>query len=192
MPTLTCIDDPAALLRPECLSVVSKDVEGKLTLPKPKLVKCSKPACETLITVQSLRVQIKTHKPCDPKESEFLDGSFFVQNLTTAYAQSGLGRGVHAGDFVWTAGNNKITGRMSGLTNEGSHRAPAFKDCQRCDEKGVMEGRLCGKAIDTGDPRLKGCQIIGVYRFKFTPTEKGATGGVMGVIEAVIMCPCRQ
>lgn len=101
-------------------------------------------------------------------------------------------RGFHAADFVWFgAGGLKLEGRMSGVTNEGSHRLP-IKACQRCDDRGIMEGRLCGQVTTAPDPTLKGCQVIAAYRIKFDPSVRGGSGRAVGTIEGVIISPCRS
>ena len=56
---------------------------------------------------------------------------------------------------------------MSGVTNAGTHRLPAFKDCQKCDDRGVMEGRICGQIVSPNNPALNGCQVMAAYRIRF-------------------------
>ena len=81
------------------------------------------------------------------------------------------------------------TGTLSGVTNAGVHREPAGKDCQCCDEHGVMEGRLCGRIV-RGPRELRGCNVIGVYLLRFDAGAGGGEGGVQGTFEGVIVCPC--
>ena len=81
------------------------------------------------------------------------------------------------------------TGTLSGVTNAGVHREPAGKDCQRCDEHGVMEGRLCGRIV-RGPRELRGCNVIEVYLLRFDAGAGGGEGGVQGTFEGVIVCPC--
>ena len=69
---------------------------------------------------------------------------------------------------------------------------PAFTDCQKCDDKGVMEGRLCGQIASTSTPALNGCQVIAAYRIKFDPGATGGQGGVRGTLEGVIICACKE
>jgi hypothetical protein len=111
-----------------------------------------------------------------------------VKKLATAYETDGLGRGFHAGDFVWIGQHVKIEGRMSGTTNAGILRPPVFDgNCEACSARGIMIGRLCGEVVGAAGP-LDGAQVIAVYRFKVgRPTRKGAIGSVVGTIEGVIV-----
>jgi len=185
-----CFDDPAGILEKAfCVSAVSKDLKGVLKLGSSKEQKCQTPSCKTLRTAHELKVELKKTK-CDSPAALPLNGSLTTK-LITAFDTDGNHRGVHAGDFTWAgAGGLKITGRMSGITNEGSHRLP-IKDCQKCSDIGIMEGRLCGQVINGGEtPKLKGCQVIAAYRIKFDPSEKGGDGEVLGTLEGVLVCSC--
>src|SRR5262249_16994369 len=73
-----------------------------------------------------------------------------------------------------------------------THREPAFRACQRCDERGVMEGRLCGEVVSAENRALRGCQVLGAYRIRFDPGASGGEGEVAGTFEGVIICPCRE
>jgi hypothetical protein len=111
----------------------------------------------------------------------------------SVFDQDGLHRGFHAGDFVWQGVPGlQVVGRISGVTNVGTHRAPAFKDCQKCDDKGVMEGRLCGQIASTSNVALNGCQVIAAYRINFDPGAAGGQGAVRGTLEGMIICSCVQ
>lgn len=192
MPTqFQCFDDPAAILEKAfCVSALSKDVKGELKLSSSKEQKCQDPRCRTLRTVHGLKVEVGP-TACDSPTSRPLNGVLTVK-LITAFDTDGNHRGFHSGDFSWTgAGGLKVTGRMSGVTNEGSHRVP-IKACQKCNDIGIMEGRLCGQVVEAGDSKLKGCQVIAAYRIKFDPSDTGGSGGVVGTIEGVIVCFCRS
>jgi hypothetical protein len=140
--------------------------------------KCTTPECETLKTVHELKVELQSNPPCDSKLARSFDGTLFVGRLVTAFEIDGEHRGFHAGDFEWTGtAGLKVAGRMSGVTNVGTHREPPFKPCQKCDERGVMEGRLCGQVTTSQDPALKRCQVIAAYRIRFDPSRKGGNGG---------------
>jgi len=189
-----CLDDPATILQKEfCLSPLSKDlVSGTLQLTDSKAHQCQKPVCKTLKTVHHLTVKVTAHAPCDSHAGALLDGLLEVARLVTVFDQDGGHRGFHAGDFVWKgAGSTQVTGRMSGITNAGTHRAPAFSDCQKCDDKGVMEGRLCGQITSTSTPAINGCQVVAAYRIKFDPGSTGGQGAFRGTLEGVIICPCQ-
>ena len=99
---------------------------------------------------------------------------------------------MHAGDFVWTGvAGVTVNGRLSGMTNEGTHRQPAFNGCQRCDQRGVMEGLLCGQIAAPANDDLNGAQIAASYRITFDPTANGRAGATQGTLEGMIITPCR-
>jgi len=192
MPTqFQCFDDPAAILEKAfCISAVSKDLKGELALSSGKEQKCHEPACKTLRTVHALKVKV-TDTVCDSPAAKPMNGSLTTK-LITAFDTDGNHRGVHSGDFAWTGvGGLKITGRMSGVTNVGSQRSP-IQDCQKCFDRGIIEGRLCGQVVEAGDTKLKGCQVIAAYRIRFDPSLVGGNGGVVGTIEGVTVCFCNS
>lgn len=190
MATFQCLEDPAAILEKAfCVTHVSKNLEGKLVLTSMKDQKCKEPKCQTRRVAHALKV-IVTRTRCDSDPGKFLDGDLTVK-LSTAFDTDGMHRGFHSGDFSWTGvGGLLITGRMSGITNTGTHRRP-IKDCQKCNDVGILEGRLCGEIIKGGDSKLKGCQVMAAYRIKFDPSEKGGSGAVVGTIDGVIVCFCK-
>jgi hypothetical protein len=189
-----CLDDPGTILQKEwCISALSKDLSGELRLTDSKSHSCHTPSCRTLKTVHGLKVNAVAHQPCDSPSGRLLDGTIVVERLVTVFDQDGTHRGFHAGDFVWHgAAGVQAAGRISGVTNVGTHRAPAFSECQKCDERGVMEGRLCGQITSTSHAALNGCQIIADYRVRFDPSTTGGQGGVRGTLEGVIVCSCQQ
>jgi hypothetical protein len=193
MPT-QCLDDPATILQKEwCLSALSKDLTGDLKLGDSKAHQCHTPPCKTLKTVHVLKLKVVGHAPCDSAPAKALDGALTVDRLVTVFDQDGQHRGFHAGDFTWSgAGGLQVTGRMSGVTNAGTHRLPAFKDCQKCDDRGVMEGRICGQIVSPNNPPLNGCQVMAAYRIRFDTSATGGTGAVSGTLEGVIICSCQQ
>jgi hypothetical protein len=187
-----CLDDPITIQQKGwCLTAVSKDTRGELTLADSKSHQCPNPSCKTLKTIHRLKVQVAAHPPCDSHAGALLDGTLVVEKLVTVFDQDGMHRGLHAGDFVWTgAAGVQVSGRLSGVTNVGTHRLAAFTDCQRCDQKGVMEGRLCGRIQSPNHPELNGCQVTAAYRITFDPSVTGGQGAVRGTMEGVILCPC--
>ena len=188
-----CIDDPATILQKEwCLSAVSKDLTGTLNLSDSKSHQCQTPSCKTLKTVHQVKLKAVGHPPCDSQPSHALDGDIAIDRLVTVFDQDGMHRGFHAGDFVWKGAGLQVTGRISGVTNEGSHRPPACNACQKCDDKGVMEGRLCGQIVSTANPALNGCQVVAAYRIKFDPGTTGGQGAIHGTLEGIILCPCQH
>jgi hypothetical protein len=193
MPIAKCLDDPATILKqPMCLHALSKNLKGNLKLSVKEEQKCEKPECVTLKTVHVLKLKVITNEPCDSKLGGLLSGEIVVERLVTAFDQNGGHRGFHAGDFTWTASGIHAAGRLSGMTNVGTHRKPAFEPaCQECATRGVMEGRLCGQILEAKMPEMAGCQIIGSYRLRYDPSSTGGSGTVVGVIEGVLICPCK-
>ena len=185
-----CFDDPEAVFGKEfCLNALSKDLRGGLELGETREQKCEKPRCTTLRTMHKLTVEIEgTH--CDSPLAKALNGKLEAR-LFTAFDTDGEHRGFHAGDFRWEgSGAVVVTGRMSGVTNEGTHRQP-IGECQKCDDVGIFEGRLCGQVVETKYEELKECQIVAAYRIRFDSSTKGGSGTVTGTLEGVIICPCR-
>lgn len=186
-----CLDDPATIFKQKmCVHSVSKNLKATIKLVDKNEQKCEKPGCLTLKTIHALKITVVSNDPCDSKFGKVLTGAIVVERLASAFDQDGTRRGFHAGDFLWKTASFTAAGRLSGVTNAGTHRGPAFKDCQTCDARGFMEGRICGAITDTNKPELKGCQIIGTYRMQFTPTKTGGSGSGPGTIEAVLVCPC--
>lgn len=187
-----CLDEPPVLLKERlCVHNVSKDVRGELDLNVSQFEKCAEPGCVTLKTVHGLKVDVGGHD-CDSKLGKLLDGILVVDRLVTAFEEDGLHRGVHAGDFIWKSQGALIHGRMSGITNAGIHREPPFNPCERCDEKGVLTGRLCGEVVDAFVGELRECKVVAVYKIRFDPSEKGGAGGIYGTLEGMVICPCRE
>src|SRR5215510_12687489 len=126
-----CFDDPPTILKqPLCLSNLSKDMKGVLRPGASRPQRCQTPPCETLKTVHALVLEVAPHRPCDAEINFQFGGKLTVARLVSAFERNGLGRGFHSGDFTWAAGPAlKVAGRMSGVTNVGTHREPAFTDC---------------------------------------------------------------
>src|ERR1043166_2243979 len=159
-----------------CLSALSKNLRGKLEPLHHALERCAKLKCRTLKTIHFLELRVTTNAPCDSAPGRLLDGNFIVRNLTTAFENGdGTRRGIHEGDFLWKGGGAVAVGTISGITNAGTPREPIFKPCQTCNAKGWMEGRFCGTIRQSRRPALRGCQVIGTYRFRFKPNR--ANGG---------------
>jgi hypothetical protein len=190
MATFQCLEDPGGILEKQfCVTHVSKNLKGDLKLTSMKDQKCKEPKCQTRRVAHTLKV-IATRTVCDSDQSKFMDGDLTVR-LSTAFDTDGMHRGFHSGDFTWTGvGGLTISGRMSGITNTGTHRRP-IQDCQKCNDTGILEGRLCGEIVKGGDSKLKGCQVMAAYRIKFDPSEKGGSGAVVGTIDGVIVCFCQ-
>ena len=192
----TCYDDPNEVFDSQrCLDAVSKDVKGTVRISAKHPALCEARKCTTFHSLGLLKLATTNHKPCDSKLSlKLATGTFAVKRLATSYDTDGLERGVHAGDFSWSfAGTHvAIEGRMSGITNAGILRAPAFQvECESCSAPGIMIGRLCGEVVGGAPARYKGAQLVAVYRFEVAkPSKEGATGTVVGTIEGVLVEQC--
>ena len=184
------LDDPCTMLRrPVCLSSVSKDVEGEVGDPENERRGCRDPECVTLTGLQTLRLKVGTHQDCDRVLE--LDGEIEVRDLVQVFDGDGTGRGFHSGSFRWESSVGLIFGQLSGITNAGTHRAPAFQECQRCADP-VMEGQLCGTVCRAREPRFADCMVFGAYRLRIEPSPEGLKRqGVRGTFEGVLVCPCR-
>jgi hypothetical protein len=187
----TCRADTAKSLAEDvlCLDALSKDARGELTPVSAEREECRQLDCVTLETTHTLRLELGRHD-CDSDLSGVLDGTLLVHNLTTVFVNADpQGRGVHAGDFRWSGSGVRIVGTITGMTNVGTHRQPAFEPVQQCDARGFMEGRFCGR-VRAAEPRLNGSQVTGVYRLRFDPTQEGGQGGVRGTVEGVVLRIC--
>jgi hypothetical protein len=174
-----------------CLSALSKNLKGELKPLHHAIERCAKLKCRTLKTIHFLELRVLTNAPCDSPSGKLLDGEFIVRNLTSAFENGdGTRRGIHEGDFIWKGKGALAVGSISGITNAGTHREPIFKPCQTCDAKGWMEGRFCGTIRQASRVQLRGCQVIGTYRFQYDPGKTGGTGAIRGTLEGEIVCAC--
>ena len=187
-----CPDDPCKMLaRAVCLSSVSKDIEGEVGGPEPERRQCADPDCLTLTTVQTLTLRLESHQDCD-RLGGALDGLIEVRDLVHMYDNSGNERGFQSGRFRWESDLGLIFGERSRITNAGTHRAPAFQECQRCQDP-IMEGQLCGTVCRARSPEFAGCQVFESYRLRIEPAADGLPAqGVGGTLEGVLVCPCRS
>ena len=173
-----------------CLSPLSKNLKGELRLEESERERCRPRNCITLETVHELRLEVHSHD-CDSPAGQLLDGRLGLGQLVTKFFDGdGDNRGVHEGFFRWRAQNVLATGLMRGVTNVGTHRQPVFDPCQRCDERGVMEGMLLGRIVKAKDRRLLGCELRAAYRIRFDPSTEGGSGAVQGTLEGAIVCGC--
>lgn len=186
-----CEARPAELARAVlCLDELSKDVKGELLVVDVEDHACRPLDCRTLVVEHVIRAEVSGHD-CDSELGKLFDGRFAVRDLTTVFAHgSGMRRGLHTGTFQWRTQAGIVQGRMSGMTNEGTHREPAFQGCQKCGDVGVMEGRLCGRLVRATDPKLAGAQVTAAYRFAFDPSEKGGEGAMVGTLEGLVVRSC--
>ena len=83
------------------------------------------------------------------------------------------------------------TGQRDGGCDDGGDTDDGG-DCQKCGDRGIMEGKLCGEVVDAGDSRLKGCKVIAAYRIKFDHSVGFISTAAVGTIEGVVVCFCNQ
>jgi hypothetical protein len=182
-------DNPTYDLK-ACLHQLSKNISGKLTLLKFRTEKCSLPKCNTFKTVHKLDISVKTAGTlCDSVNATKLDGKIVVNDLVHGLLKDGNSRGYHRGKFNWldTSGASVAVGHIWGITNGGTHRSPV-KECETCNTKGHMEGRLLGNI--TSPSELKGCGIYASYLFTFESTSAFTSVSIKGTIEGLIECSC--
>lgn len=189
----TCLEDARELFDQEvCLYEVSKNVEGQLNRWYAQREECREPRCETLKTGHLLSLEVTAFE-CDSPPSVALDGQLVVPQLVTAFANADPeARGLHTGAFTWQGNDVLVRGTLSGNTNVGTHREPHFDQCEGCDEKYHMEGRLCGRIVKARGEwrRLRGCQVTAVYHFRYDPVGDTGNAYLIGVIEGLIVCAC--
>jgi hypothetical protein len=193
LPLMThhCEDlDPCAILgRTVCLQPVSKDVEGEFGPPDSERRQCREPECLTLTSLQTLILKLGSASDCDRVPE--LDGALEIRDLAHVFDDNGNERGMHAGDFRWESAAGLVLGTLSGITNAGTHRPPAFGDCQRCHDP-VLEGHLRGTVCRPREPRFAGCSVVGGYRLRIDPASDGIPQQrVTGTFEGLLVCPCR-
>jgi hypothetical protein len=194
---LQCPDDPAEVYeRSVCLHAVSKDAKGDLRLLERKDDECPQDRCRTLKTIHLLYLAVDPSGPeqgCDSEEGAALNGRFYVRDLVHAFSDGDpTRRGFHAGTFRWTGSGAAASGRISGITNAGTHRKDPFEPCQHCHAPGWMEGRFCGTIDRAVDQHLVGCELIGTYRFRLDPQAFEQGGDVVGTLEGLIVCACTR
>lgn len=186
-----CTLEPSSLVAADlCLDELSKNAEGELRLLDAEVHECRKLDCRSLTADHLLELSLSSYR-CDSDLGRLFDGKLISKDLTTVFARgTGLGRGLHTATFTWKSSAGLVQGHLSGMTNEGTHREPAFQGCQECDQQGVMEGRLCGRVVRPAKPELRGAQVTAAYRFAFEASEKAEGGRVVGTLEGLVVRSC--
>lgn len=172
-----------------CLSALSKNMKGELRLFESERERCPSLGCITLQALHEIHLELFSHD-CDSGPGKRLDGRLSARLVHKFLDGSGNNRGVHEGKFRWRAPGILAIGALRGVTNVGTHRQPVFDPCQRCDDRGVMEGMLLGRIVKARSRRLLGCELRAAYRIRFDPSEAGGSGGVRGTLEGAIVCGC--
>src|SRR5215210_1479929 len=157
--------DPVEHFRePVCMIRVSKDWKGEFRVADRAEQKCQDPHCTTVKGLIKLESKVQRHRPCDAVGAGSLDGDI-AGLLAFSYIDDGQRRGYHVGKVEWAGGGSKLIGKMTGVTNAGTHRAPLMQ-CERCEEPGHMEGSLEAVVIEG---QHKGCRLVATYAFEFDP-----------------------
>lgn len=203
---VACPDDPQLMLEQRlCVSALSKDLQGEIDDRQAERRECDDPRCVTVTTRQGLRLDVTASQPpsggCD-RDPAKLAGALEVRDLVHVFDFDGenIQRGLHSGDFRWQSPtpppappSTLVLGRLSGVTNAGTHREPALRRCQRCEARGFLQGRLCGTIVRAEDPQLRGCQVFANYLLHVSELVSDgipAQGGVVGTLEGVLVCGC--
>ncbi len=166
---------------------VSKDLKGGFGLTDIEKQECKSPQCITVKSRLNFKLEATSHKPCDSTKARSLDrvlsGILVFTNIDDVKQ-----RGYHIGTFKWDTSASQLTGRLSGVTNAGTHREPYIKCDEKCYAPGHMEGRL--DAVVVGGEH-KGCRLLAAYMIDFGRFEKpGDNPGAKGTLEGVLICAC--
>ena len=177
--------DPVAFHKePICMVPVSKDLSGRFIQKAVDKQECKSPRCSTLKALHAFELKVTSHKQCD-KEPDALDGAL-KGKLSFAYIDTGEYRGYHTGKFEWSGSASRLIGRLSGVTNAGTHRDPLM-DCEKCEAPGHMEGRLDAVVV-RGEHQ--GCRLLATYMVGFDQSADAADTKAQGTLEGVLICSC--
>jgi hypothetical protein len=154
-----------------CMWQVSKDLRGEFQVANQERQQCGKPDCLTLKGQVRLKAQARSHVPCDSVTARPFDGDIEGE-IVFAYIEDGHRRGYHVGKIKWGSATSTLIGQLSGVTNAGTHRRP-LPDCEPCDRRGHMEGRLDAVVVDGMPPG-------GRLRDRFRPRHAGAEHRLLG------------
>ena len=164
-----------------CMVKVSKDLSGSFTVIRQEWQECAAPLPNTLKAMIALKAQVTSHSPCDdPNYARVFDGDIQGE-LVFAYMDSGSDRGYHVGKFEWHGGDALLVGKMSGVTNAGTHRA-----CEPCDQGGHMEGRLDAIVVEG---KFEGGRLLAVYVISYDTSGEAQDTGFSGALEGVLILP---
>jgi len=174
----------------ECVFELSKNMKGKISLYRGVPGSCDKEDCVTLKTGHKIGIRLISNKSCDSKIGRLLDG-LLQADVVHALNNNGEGRGAHFGNFkLLTNLGVTVSGSIAGITNGGTHRNP-LDDCETCNSMGHMEGRISGR-VTKGRQPLIGCRLFGSYVIKFDPSVDFVDSALVGTLEGVIVCECKN
>lgn len=171
----------------ECIFELSKKMtNGQMRrIGEPRLYTCDSPSCKSFKVEHNFTCILKTNKECDSKTAAIIDGrltSEIIHGLIT----NGQGRGAHHAKFLINGSKDlEVVGILAGITNAGTHHGTA--DCEPCDVKGHMEGRLVG-SIKKGP--LLGSRIFASYMIFFEHSPEFTDTIANGELEGIIVSDC--
>jgi hypothetical protein len=184
-----------------CVYEVSKDLNGQVILLDGDYRGCATPSCNSLVQQQFLRLDATSNPGCDIKPPGIaLDGVIGVRYFATLFTGPTENlRGIHAGQFDWTPSvGGQITGTLEGISNVGVLRAQIFsRDCERCDEPGIVSGHLFGAGKGVQGVPAPDFQVEAIYRLAWDPlawnpaNPKFPTAPVRGTLEGVLIVTCQ-
>ena len=172
----------------ECISEISKKmVNGRMRRRgKPRSDECDSPPCKSFKVRHNFECRLKTNPECDSEIAKILNGRLVSSKLIHGLILDGHGRGAHHGDFLIVgAQGTEVKGILGGTTNAGTHHGTS--DCEPCNVKGHMEGRLVGNV--TKGP-LKGSRIFASYMIFFEHSTEFTDTIANGELEGIIVRDC--
>lgn len=180
----------------ECIAEISKIiVRGQIRrIGEPKYDICDSPSCRSFKAKHNFSCILRTNEGCDSKLAKILDGldeptsrPNFTSEITHGLILNGEGRGAHSGKFhIVGSEDTNVTGILTGITNAGTHHTFS-NECETCNVKGHMEGRLVGK-ITKGS--LVGSRIFASYMIRFEHSPEFNDTIAAGTLEGIIVSDC--
>jgi hypothetical protein len=171
----------------ECIFELSKKMtNGQMRrIGEPRSYTCDSPSCKSFKGEHNFFCILKTNKECDSKMATIVDGTL-TSEIVHGLIINGEGRGAHHGKFrIGGSKDIEVVGILGGITNAGTHHGT--KDCEPCDIKGHMEGRLVGN-IEKGP--LIGSRIIASYMIFFEHSPEFTDTIANGELEGIIVSDC--
>jgi hypothetical protein len=177
----------------ECIDEISKIISrGAIKrVGEPRYDVCGSPPCQTFKAKHNFACVLRINLECDSKIGKlFTDGLTrpnFTSEITQGLIMNGEGRGAHHGKYTIVGRDGlRATGILGGTTNTGTHQTLP-SDCESCNVKGHMEGRLTGKI--TKGPLIWG-RIFASYMILFEPSTEFNDTMAKGTLEGIIVRDC--
>ncbi|MDH5605517.1 MAG: hypothetical protein OEY93_01405 [Anaerolineae bacterium] len=186
------------LAAPMCLYEISKDMKGDIHLDPemthPEKCKNNLGECTTIKTIENIKMSVIDNGKCDSEISREVCMGDFSAKLMAVLRDNSDGRGYHSGRFRWEFKDLFVAqGRMSGITNAGTHRFPLL-DCEPCNALAHMEGFLDGYVTGINYiPETRGqeySRLVGSYAIQIDWHKGGMDGDLLGILEGMLIGPC--